>query len=362
MKISAFKLATDAKSQDPLESILSEPSNKLELATRQAQNILKELMPFRRSFAFDGTCGQSDCYKCQSPHLQKVVSAIMQNLPIQFALPAFPGKSPNLAKVFGPLPDMAEQRALDFLNDLCNRLSLSYPPGAKIILCSDGRVFSDVVGMIEKDVSDYQDALDQMIQTRQLTNITTFNLDELCGGKNFDEVRNQLMVEYGHELEVLKDKIQRGSKGSEDPETNECHRIYCGITRFLFEDSLFPGQTKSRTSIQKDCRIRAYEVIRRSNAWSELIAERFPEAVRLSIHPQMCGSTKLGIQLLGAETWMTPWHGVAVDTGKGFILMKRWEAEKLEAELVLDTKGRASHYKIAPKNLVLLKRETKNEF
>src|SRR5690606_14168433 len=98
---------------------------------------------------------------------------------------------------------------------------------------------------------------------------------------------------------------------SADREDKEAHHIYCGITRFLFEDAMYPGQTRSRTAIQKDCRVRAYEVIRRSNAWSALLAQRYPDAVRLSIHPHPCGAAKLGIQLLGAECWMTPWHGVA---------------------------------------------------
>jgi pyoverdine/dityrosine biosynthesis protein Dit1 len=122
--------------------------------------------------------------------------------------------------------------------------------------------------------------------------------------------------------------------------------MYCGITRFLFEDSIQPGQTKSRTVIQKESRAKAYEVIRRSNAWSELIAERFPKAVRLSIHPQTCGARKLGIRLIGNESWMTPWHGVAVDTKEGFVLLKRSQAEELGAQLVYCSNGQPSHYKL----------------
>lgn len=311
-----------------------------------AMDILGEVMKFRRSVGSDHACKGAVCQTCYAPHLQKVISAIVQKKPVTFILPAFPGKSPNHAKVLGALPDMAERKALEFLDHLASRIKELYAPGAHLILCSDGRVFSDVIGMREEDVTDYQDALDQMIADLGRANISTFNLDELAEGQEFDDVRAELMSKYGQSLEMLRDKVRMGGAGSSNAEHLEAHRMYCGITRFLFEDALHPNQTKSRTAIQKDARSRAYEVIRRSNAWSELLAERFPEAVRLSIHPQACGAAKIGVQLLGIESWMTPWHGVAVETNDGFVLMKRWEAEKLAAELVYDTSGRASHYRL----------------
>ncbi|WP_241480356.1 L-tyrosine/L-tryptophan isonitrile synthase family protein [Legionella norrlandica] len=105
-------------------------------------------------------------------------------------------------------------------------------------------------------------------------------------------------------------------------------------------------QTKSRSAIQKESRFKAYEVIRRSNAWSNLIREHFPEAVRLSIHPQTCGAKKLGIRLIGSESWMTPWHGVAVESKNGYVLLKRSEAEAIGAKLIYSPDGRRSHYKL----------------
>lgn len=316
----------------------SEPTSaELQMATILATQILSDVMQFRRTLGSDESCAPISCPACATPHLSKVISAVLKREPITFVLPAFPGKSPNPAKVLSPLPDLAEKRALIFLNDLCEGIGQIYTPGARIILCSDGRVFSDVVGMPEEDVTAYQREIDEIIQELGLANISTFNLDELCDGDDFVQVRDNLMSQYGQPLESLKEKVRAGG---------EAQHMYCGITRFLFEDALHPGQTKSKTSIQKEARVRAYEVIRRSNAWSELIAERFPEAIRLSIHPQTCGAAKLGIRLLGTESWMTPWHGVAVETNEGFVLMKRWEAEKLATELVLDAKGRASHFKL----------------
>jgi pyoverdine/dityrosine biosynthesis protein Dit1 len=183
-----------------------------------------------------------------------------------------------------------------------------------------------------------------MIVNLGLTSISTFNLEELHGESNFNQMRSQLMEGYGEPLDLLKAAVSRGGKTHDcSVDDKEAHRLYCGITRFLVEDAMFPGQKQSRSSIQKECRIRAYEVIQRSKAWSELIATRFPDAVRLSIHPQSCGANKLGIRLIEPDHWQTPWHGVAVDVGGRFMLLKRSQAETLGAHLV-HQEGRPSHY------------------
>ncbi|MFL5812963.1 MAG: L-tyrosine/L-tryptophan isonitrile synthase family protein [Bdellovibrionia bacterium] len=319
-------------------------------AATVASEILTEVMRFRRISDSDMACTDSPCKKCSAPHLSKVISAVERGQPITFVLPAFPGKSPNPAKVLGPLPDMAERRALEFLQHLCDRIERSYAPGAQMILCSDGRVFSDVVGMRDHDVTAYQEELSQMIAELGLSSISTFNLEELYEDLSFDEMRAQLMEQYGEPLELLKSSVSRGGKtGDCSVDDKEAHRLYCGITRFLLEDAFCPGQTQSRTALQKECRIRAYEVIQRSKAWGELVEKRFPDAVRLSIHPQSCGAKKLGIRLIEPDQWQTPWHGVAVDLGGRFVLLKRSQAEALGARLVTQS-GRPSHYVLTAKD------------
>jgi pyoverdine/dityrosine biosynthesis protein Dit1 len=306
--------------------------------------VLEKILNYRRMPDEHKNCEGLNCKFCTTIHLTKIVSAIREEKPITFILPAFPGKSPNTEKVLGALPDYAEILSLEFLNGLCRQINNLYSPGAKIILCSDGRVFSDVVGIKESNVTAYHSKLSQLILDMSLTNLTTFNLDDFYDGISFHQMRDELMKSYGQSLDFLKYKIRCGSSFDANSDEVEAKRMYCGITRFLFEDSINAEQTKSRSALQKEARLKAYEVMRRSNAWSELIAETFPEAIRLSIHPQNCGSKKLGIRLIANESWMTPWHGVALKINNGFQLIKRIEAEKLGAELIFDSQGAPSHY------------------
>lgn len=317
----------------------------------KARAILSEITRFRRMAYSEHSCFPGDCGGCESPHLPKVMEAVRSGQKVRFVLPAFPGKSPNPAKVLGVLPDMAEKQALIFLNGLCERIEKIYTLGAEIVICSDGRVFNDVIGIRDEDLTAYQKELAKLIQDLGLTNLTTFDLDSVYPGYNFDLLRVGLVQKYGKPVEHFRAKVKRGGKESAVREDRDAHRLYCGTTRFLVEDAHYPGQTKSKNALQKECRAKAYELMRKSNAWTDLIAEQFPEAVRLSIHPQDCASEKLGIQLLGASNWMTPWHGVAVKLGSHFVLMKRSRAEELGAKLIFDGEGKPSHFRLESINV-----------
>jgi pyoverdine/dityrosine biosynthesis protein Dit1 len=322
-----------------------------------AQRVLGEVMNYRRTVKSNELCTNASCSKCGSAHLARIIKSIENNEPVSFVLPAFPGKSPNSEKVLGVLPDHAERLSLIFLGTLCEKVKEYYAPGMKIIICSDGRVFSDVVGMKEENVTAYQIAIDELINDLALEDISTFNLDDIYKGSEFDKVRTDLMDKFGDSMELLKEKIRKGKSEEAKTEEVEANRMYRGITRFLFEDSLHPDQTKSRSALQRDARENAYEVIRRSNAWSKLIAIYFSGAVRLSIHPQACGSSKLGIRLIGNESWMTPWHGVAVETEEGMKLLKKSDALKLGAEVICDSSGIPSHFKLPTETYALAKKE-----
>lgn len=317
------------------------------LVTNMGRRILAEIMNFKRGLKAGESCHHLNCVKCTAIHLSKIISFVKNEQPIIFVLPAFPGKSPNLAKVLGYLPDYAERLALNFLNNLCMKIKAFYKPGMKIIICSDGRVFSDVVGIQENHVTAYQAEIKRIIDEEKLSHLSLFNLDTIYSDVSFTQMRVALMKRYGQSLDFLKYKVRNGAYEKAQASEKETNQLYRGITRFLLEDSLYTGQTKSKTTLQKESRRKAYEVIRRSNAWTELIAEFFPEAIRLSIHPQACGSQKLGIRLIDNETWMTPWHGVAVITKNGHALLKRIEAEALGAKLIHDVEGRASHFELA---------------
>lgn len=313
------------------------------------KQIVKLLLDQKRTFLENERC-DLNCLKCLDSHLEKIRLAIQNNCPITFILPAFPCKSPNLSKVLGALPDFGEILALKNLQSLCEKIENVYAPGARIIICSDGRVFSDIIGAKEIDVSNYQKEISKIITEFNFKNLSLFNLDQVNQAKDFFQLRQFLMKNYGESYEQLRNKIQKGATIEGSDSDRSINKMYCGIIRFLFEDRCFGSRLESKKALHKIAKKNAILVIRRSNAWSRFIEEKFPSAVRLSIHPQSCGSGKFGIKLIKNEVWMTPWHGVVLKINNNYQIIKRVEAEKLGANLEFGSNGRPFLYTLSEIN------------
>lgn len=327
------------KTLGKLESISSqfvEPTPNDE-HTKLATRILELLFRYRRLQPHQGNCSEKPCEQCFILHLAKVRRSIAAGEPIHFLLPSFPAKSPSSRKVLGRLPDMAEELALDFLERICVEIGELYEPGGKISICSDGRVFSDLVGVTDDDVTNYGAELKLMLERLETKSLDVFSMEDLFEVGDHAAMREQLGIHYTDSLSSIRDRIH----------IFEHHRaLFNGIQRFLFEDRLAIASDMSRNQLRNECKELTYLVIQRSDGWGRLLNECFPMSLRLSIHPQRPHSEKIGI-LLGeaSDTWLTPWHGVAVKQRDRFTLMHRHEAEAFGAQVV-ERDGRPSHFEL----------------
>jgi L-tyrosine isonitrile synthase len=268
-------------------------------------------------------CHSNFCLSCHLPHLEQVMFAVKTQQPITLILPAFPAKSSNRQKTISAKPDLGEIMGLSNLNTLCGTINELHSPGVTLLICSDGRVFNDLVLVSDENVDLYQQGIKDIIKNRQLTHLNTFSLDEVYNTRDYVRMREQLMNEFGESLDALKRRLHHDEA---------LLYQFNGIHRFVLEDQLFLKLNQSKNQTRKEAKEVAYDVIRRSNAWSRLLENYFPQGVRLSIHPQPCGSEKLGIQFLPATNrWATPWHNVLLKNHQGWQLVKRAEAERIGA-------------------------------
>ncbi len=317
-------LVSDGRGQRAADSVI----------TQRAKRVLEIILQHRRLLPGE-LCALSPCEECFGPHLTKVVRAMLLSEPIQLVLPAFPAKSSNRMKTLGPDPDRAEEIALGLLQDICVRIGEIYRPGARLILCSDGRVFGDLVQVSDENVTRYRDGILRVVEEMGATHLSQYTLDDAFDVKGYDALREELLVQYATPLSVLREEVREGGA---------TRHLFDGIHRFVFEDycALFPQ--RSRTQHRLETKGVAYRVIQRSNAWSRAVEARFPMAVRLSIHPQAAHSSKLGISFMPSDNvWRTPWHGVVMERDGEVVLTRRSDAEGLGATLV-HRNGRPSHY------------------
>jgi pyoverdine/dityrosine biosynthesis protein Dit1 len=311
---------------------LLEPADEAELA-EQAEAVLRGLFRHRRLLPGAGECAAKPCPQCLALHLPKVKFFLRAGQPIHFLLPAFPAKSPSRRKTLGPLPDRAEALALAYLGSVCTELRGLYPPGVRLTICSDGHVFSELVGVSDDDVTRYSTEIAAMIGGSG--DLSTFDMADLYEGLDYPAMRAHLVAEYALPLEQVEERAHQFLHAAS---------LVNGIHRFLFEEQADLQPNRSRTQVRQECRGLAYRVVQRSEAWGRLLSDCFPTALRLSIHPQHPHAEKIGI-LLGPsdDPWLTPWHGVALHSPSGWCLVKREQAEALGARLV-ETASRPSHY------------------
>ncbi|TJZ58954.1 pyoverdine biosynthesis protein PvcA [Streptomyces piniterrae] len=298
------------------------------LPTSISTAILNLLLPHHR------TTDRAPAAAGAFPHqLRRIADFVRDGAPVVFTLPGFPCKSPNPAKVLGHLPDQGERLSLGFLDRLCGDIERIYPPGARVIICSDGHAFGDLIGVPDGHIDAYADELRLLIDQLGLARLSVFDLRDILGDLPHDAKRAHLHQRYAPTPDDLRAEVRTDDKTL---------ALYRGITRFLVEDTAdYPG---TRSALQRECRQRAYRVIERSRAWGDLIADHHPRCIRLSIHPQPIGARKFGIRLLDApDAWTTPWHSAALHRSDGaWTLMPRARAAELGHLVQRD--GRPSHF------------------
>ncbi|MGY2008270.1 L-tyrosine/L-tryptophan isonitrile synthase family protein [Nocardia gipuzkoensis] len=300
-----------------------------------ATRILGMVFARRRSAEPGAVCDLAPCAECFAPHLTKVIRYIQLGLPVHFIIPAFPAKSRNRRKTLGHLPDMAEVLAIESLQGFCDQISAVYRPGAIVTICSDGHVFSDTLGIPDIHVDHYGDELRRVIRSTGGGSIGLYGLRDAMPEMGWDERRQRLLKEFSDGIDVLREAVRTESAA---------RRMFNGIHRFMVEDNAVLMPELSATQRRNRSKETAYEVVQRSQAWSRLMGETFPDAVRLSIHPQANHSDKIGFHLLRTQdSWLTPWHGVVLDDGTNYTLVKRMQAEELGARLVWRN-SRPSHF------------------
>lgn len=259
-----------------------------------------------------------------SPIMQQLISQAQDGMPLKFLLPAFPAKSPSIKKTAGFLPDLGEVLALQSLNRFCARLAQVYAPGAQVLICSDGRIFSDVVGVSDETIDGYQAGIEGIIAEFGLEHLSTFSMDDLFPELAGDELRQRVLWQFGKCAEEIRHQVLTQEDG---------RALFNGLHKFMVEDQQGLHPEKSRNQVNKETKPLTYELMRRSDAWSQLLNHYLKGCLRLSIHPYPLTHEKFGVHLVSSSNkWATPWHNVTVKIADSYQLMHLERALELNAK------------------------------
>ncbi|OAT07844.1 pyoverdine/dityrosine biosynthesis protein [Blastomyces gilchristii SLH14081] len=250
---------------------------------------------------------------------------------IPMVLPAFPFKSPNKKfKVLGHLPDKGEEVALAHLNELCKLIENEYTKGGRIDIVSDGLMYNDLLGISDKEVWAYGQALRKLAVDTGCSNINFVRLVHLLGEVEMGEPLSE--EEYLKDASWFRTQLHERNIPenfdvsafiSSDPDTTLTYRGYIKfLEKDLDHDNSIDDASVSKRQIKKRHEATAKNMITRGRAFAIAIARRFDKSIRLSIHPST-ESTKVSIAITPQKDGMimTPWHSSLVYAVDGSIRM-----------------------------------------
>ncbi|HKM53694.1 MAG TPA: L-tyrosine/L-tryptophan isonitrile synthase family protein [Isosphaeraceae bacterium] len=333
-------------------------------ATSLAQILLRARKPAKSG------CSDAGCPTCEAILRRRLLPIIEAGKPVEMVISAFPYKIPNPRKTLGTLPDESERVALKALAGLCRMMTNQYSPGTRVVIGSDGLPFSHVDAAwsdLEDDqIREYVRGLRGIIREIGASDVLRVtSLDDFMAGEGgAAEMRARLEREYA---EIPREAVHERFKDTP---------MYAGIKRAFTEDladsprigGLVESGRMGKKALRRMAGELAVETIYYSMAWRNLLSANYPDAIRLSIHPECLHLTPYGKEKLGVRfekslgfwiadrvreiaedetTDISPWQSAWVEdraTGQG-CRMKRWVAERIGAELVV-VHGRPSHFVI----------------
>lgn len=252
-----------------------------------------------------------------------------RNLPVSAVLPAFPCKSFNLEKVHSAKPDLGEELAIRRIIEFVGLVNKIYEPGMHFYIVSDGHVFSDCVNVGDDVVDTFTLELKKIyhrVRPEGFDHLFFKGLNECFESKTKNEIAHVLQnVEVDHYLPTKLDKetevnrkiLMLGCDDSADLIREQIKTpghprlyLYRGFNKFMQED-LINTPTANEISLKKFKKMVssiAFEMIRRNDAYSNLVEFVFPFHLRLSIHAHHNAGPKYGIRMLNPEICKTVNH------------------------------------------------------
>lgn len=281
--------------------------------TQTTLNISKLFQAYRLTHDIDRESVESHTLPQEHPITgleafeDKIRTFVAKEQRIEFYLVGFPFKSGNHEKkTLSPLPDMAERSAFIYLNTLIKDVAKIYDPGMRITIICDGATFSDILGIPDQHLVDYERSLCQLISDMPGIRLIT----------------SQHLKRNFHTLSMLRRVIDDTSPSNQEIETqfSTDPHMQSELTTTVKRIALELDHTKGNKLIQRDgLENITKSVIKRSLRFGSYIKTYFPElthGIKLSVHFQKDLSQKFGIKL-SENSNITPWHGVLVRDNTG---------------------------------------------
>jgi pyoverdine/dityrosine biosynthesis protein Dit1 len=240
--------------------------------------------------------------------------AITHNQPVTMVLPSLPFKNQNPLSCKKPLAavDLAEWLCMTQLRDICCSVEAIYPPGLKIIIICDGLVYADIFQVKNlRDILRYKKNCETIRDALGLQNyVTLIDMDDLVmQHPNFNEVTTEIKVQLLKSLNqhpAITERIKALERAMlfNLPWENILWSELCKCAELPQEK--WPEHIKNQALFAAI----AYASFLLSAQYLSIIRQRFPHAIRATVHPKH--APQLPIHLMNNHTRIFPYNGLPV--------------------------------------------------
>jgi pyoverdine/dityrosine biosynthesis protein Dit1 len=264
---------------------------------------------------------------------EKLEYFINNNTSINFIMPAFPGKSPNLNSTFTAGVGLEEIYALKTIDEFISKINCVYQFGCKLTIIHDGHLFYDLgITRTDEQLTSYVKSFIKL----KSDSIISYTLNDLMGSDSFSVSRNKFKKEY------VETNIN-------NPRSRDVQNEIL-FTKNEFADKI--GYINmSKNQLQKKSKEIAKKSLILKAGLSDLISKKFEIYIRLSIHYQNKESPKMGIQLIpNAINHGTPWFNVLYRAPSGKVILgkKDWD---IPSKQLINENGQGYFYGITESDL-----------
>lgn len=264
-----------------------------------------------------GSTSKEDRKKLYATIYNQINTQIKNGERIKLIIPGFTTKAHNPLRVYArKLPDLAEVASLVRLYEICYQINKIYPPGAEVVIITDGVVYAKLFGETEHLAKLHYQSLQEWVHKLNIQD--TVKLVDLSAllPKDFPDTfsteANQLKNEWSSkEITEYLTEFIANTKNL----VNYDYEIIALIQDlYLFgmahSDHVFDRDTINRSIIKKAFETSfKYEAFLNATYKLNVIGNSFPEHIRCTGRPK---TSQLGIHMIHEKSYNFPWNGVGV--------------------------------------------------
>lgn len=251
--------------------------------------------------------------------VNKIRDAVAYDRPLEIVIPSFPGRPSSPITHLRMEPDISELYAFALLARIDKAVKYIYPPGVHFTIILDGKAYDPFYGYTPEADAAYPDYLAGLVSSAGLSSvISMIDLADMVAARRpeFDALKPKVEARLVHNWRdpsfALREELLHTMRlGSNTYSVNAAAVELAKYSDKYSDNEIVSLVRRMSSAVADRARETAFEYMVFLTVIKEmrLISERFPTAVRGTVHPK---PGQYAPRLTHPSVHIAPWHGVGI--------------------------------------------------